>query len=91
MNKGDLVNSIAESAGISKVDAGKALDATLESIINALKTGDSVTLVGFGTFSASERAARTGRNPQTGETINIAAKTVVKFKPGKNFTDAVNS
>ena len=90
MNKADLVNQIAGAADVSKAQAEKALDATLDSIVNALKEGDKVTLIGFGTFSTSERAARTGRNPQTGKTINIAAKTVVKFKAGKGFQDAVN-
>ncbi|MEM6378542.1 MAG: HU family DNA-binding protein [Bacteroidota bacterium] len=90
MNKGDLINQIAGSAEISKADAEKALDATLETIIGALKGGDKVTLIGFGTFSISHRAERQGRNPQTNQTITIPAKNVVKFKAGKNFTDSVN-
>jgi len=90
MNKGDLINKIAGDAGITKGQAESALDALLEGISGALKKGDSVTLVGFGTFSVSKRDARTGRNPQTGETIKIAAKKVAKFKPGKKLSDAVN-
>lgn len=90
MNKGDLINQIAGSAGLSKADAEKALDATLETIIGALKEGDKVTLIGFGTFSISHREERQGRNPQTNKTITIPAKNVVKFKAGKNFTDSVN-
>lgn len=91
MNKNDLVSAMADSAGISKADAGKALDAFTDSITGALKKGDKVTLVGFGTFSTSERAARKGRNPQTGAEIDIAAKTVAKFKPGKDLVSSVNS
>lgn len=90
MNKGDLINKIAERADISKGQATDALNAVLDNIGEALKDGDKVTLIGFGTFSISERKARTGRNPQTGETIKIAAKNVVKFKPGKELSDSVN-
>ncbi len=90
MNKGDLINKIADSANVSKAQASDALNAVLEGIEGALKSGDKVTLVGFGTFSVSHREARTGRNPQTGETIPIAAKNVVKFKPGKELSDSVN-
>ncbi|PSR11695.1 MAG: DNA-binding protein HU [Bacteroidetes bacterium] len=90
MNKGDLINKIAESAGITKSQADEALGAVLDGITEALKNDDSVTLVGFGTFSASKRPARAGRNPQTGETIQIAAKTLAKFKAGKKLTDALN-
>ncbi len=90
MNKGDLINKIAESAGISKAQAEDAMNAVLDGITGALKGGDSVAFVGFGTFSVSRRDARTGRNPQTGETIQIAAKNVVKFKPGKKLSEAVN-
>lgn len=90
MNKGDLINKIAESADISKAQATDALNAVLDNIGDALKSGDKVTLIGFGTFSVSKRNARTGRNPQTGETIQIAAKNVVKFKPGKELSDSVN-
>lgn len=82
MNKTELIDAVAAKAGLSKVDAKKALDAVLDSIAEAVKGGDKVALVGFGTFSVSERAARTGRNPQTGATIEIAAKKSVKFKAG---------
>jgi len=90
MNKGDLINKIADSADISKAQATEALNAVLNGIGHALDSGEKVTLVGFGTFSVSHRDARTGRNPQTGETIKIAAKNVVKFKPGKELTEKVN-
>jgi nucleoid DNA-binding protein len=91
MNKGDLINKIAESANLSKAQATDALNAVLDGITDSLKDGDKVTLIGFGTFSVSHREARSGRNPQTGETIQIAAKNVVKFKPGKEISDAVNA
>jgi nucleoid DNA-binding protein len=90
MNKGDLINKIAEHADLSKAQATDALNAMLEGITDSLKNDDKVTLIGFGTFSLSHRKARSGRNPQTGETIQIAAKNVVKFKPGKEITEAVN-
>ena len=90
MNKGDLINKIAEHADLSKAQATDALNAMLEGITDSLKDDDKVTLIGFGTFSLSHRKARSGRNPQTGETIQIAAKNVVKFKPGKEITEAVN-
>ncbi|GAB4262231.1 MAG: HU family DNA-binding protein [Saprospiraceae bacterium] len=90
MNKGDLINKVAESAGLTKNQATAAVNAALDSIADSLKNGDKVTLIGFGTFSVSHRAARQGRNPQTGETIQIAAKSNVKFKAGKELTDAVN-
>ncbi|MBR9921895.1 MAG: HU family DNA-binding protein [Bacteroidetes bacterium] len=90
MNKGDLVNKVAESANISKNQAGDAVNSVLDAIADALKDGDKATLIGFGTFSVSHRAARAGRNPQTGETIQIAARNVVKFKPGKELTESVN-
>lgn len=90
MNKGDLINKIAESANLSKSQATDALAAVLDGIADALKDGDKATLIGFGTFSVSKREARTGRNPQTGETIQIAAKNVVKFKPGKELSESVN-
>ena len=90
MNNGDLINKIAEDAGITKGQAEDALSAVLDGITSALKSDDSVTLVGFGTFSVSKRDARSGRNPQTGETIKIAAKNVAKFKPGKKLSDAIN-
>ncbi len=89
MNKSELVENMASSAGISKAAAEKSLTALLESVTNALADGDKVTLVGFGTFSTSERAARQGRNPQTGAPIQIAARTVARFKPGSKLADAV--
>ncbi len=90
MNKGDLINKIAESAGLTKAQAENALNAVLNSVTDALKKDDSVTLVGFGTFSVSQRKARSGRNPQTGATIKISAKKQAKFKPGKKLNDALN-
>ena len=90
MNKGDLVTKVAESADITKAQAADAVNTVFDSIADALQTGDKATLIGFGTFSISERSARTGRNPQTGATIKIAAKNVVKFKPGKELSDSVN-
>ncbi len=90
MNKSELIDAIAASADIPKAAAGRALDATVDAITNALKDGDQVVLVGFGTFAVKERAARTGRNPQTGQPIEIAAAKVPGFKPGKALKDAVN-
>ena len=90
MNKSDLIDAVAVSADLTKADAGKAVDAVIESITNALKGGDQVSIVGFGTFSVKERAARTGRNPQTGETIQIKASKTPGFKAGKGLKDAVN-
>ncbi len=90
MNKGDLINKIASDANLSKAQAGEALNAVLNGISGALKSSDKVTLIGFGTFSVSRREARNGRNPQTGATIKIAAKNVVKFKPGKDLSESVN-
>ncbi len=90
MNKGDLINKIAESAGLTKAQAENALNAVLGSVTDALKKDDSVTLVGFGTFSVSQRKARSGRNPQTGATIKISAKKQAKFKPRKKLNDALN-
>jgi DNA-binding protein HU-beta len=90
MNKGDLIAKIADGANMSKAQAEDALNAVLNSITEALKADDSVTLVGFGTFSVSRREARSGRNPQTGADIKIAARNVPKFKPGKKLADAVN-
>ena len=90
MNKSELVAAIAESADITKADAEKALNGTLEAITNALAKGDKLALVGFGTFSVSKRAARTGRNPSTGKPLKIAAKTVAKFKAGSKLAEAVN-
>ena len=82
MNKQDLVSAIAAESGLTKVDAEKALNATVNAISSALAKGESTQLVGFGTFSVSDRAARVGRNPQTGKELKIAAKKVAKFKPG---------
>ncbi len=90
MNKSELIDAIAESADISKAAAGRALDAVISSITGALKNGEQVVLVGFGTFSVKERAARTGRNPQTGEPIEISAARIPGFKAGKALKDAVN-
>jgi DNA-binding protein HU-beta len=90
MNKGDLINAIAEGANISKAQAGEALESFINSVTNTLKSDKKVAIAGFGTFSASKRAARTGRNPQTGESIQISAKTVAKFKAGKGLSDALN-
>lgn len=90
MNKSELVDAVALSADISKAAAGRALDATLASIAEALQAGDQVSLVGFGTFQVKARAARQGRNPQTGETIQIKASKTPGFKAGKALKDAVN-
>lgn len=90
MNKTDLIDSMAENAGISKAAAKKALESFLENVETSLKKGDRVSLVGFGSWSVSKRASREGRNPQTGKTIKIAAKNVVKFKPGADLQKAVN-
>ena len=90
MNKKELIESIAGAADISKADAEKALNATLAAIAESLNKGDKVTLVGFGTFAVSKRDARQGRNPQTGKTIKIPAKKVVKFKAGSKLSEAVN-
>jgi len=90
MNKKELIESIAGAADISKAAAEKALNATLTAVADALKKGDKVTLVGFGTFSVAKREARTGRNPQTGKSIQIPAKNVAKFKAGSKLSDAIN-
>jgi DNA-binding protein HU-beta len=90
MNKSDLIAAVANATGTSKADAGSTVDATFDAIANALKSGDSVQLVGFGNFSVADRAAREGRNPSTGETIQIAASKAPKFKAGKGLKDAVN-
>ncbi len=90
MNKSELVSAIAEVSGLTKADSEKALNATTEAIKSALTKGESIQLIGFGTFSISERSARTGRNPQTGKEIQIAAKKVAKFKPGKALDEAIN-
>ncbi|TAJ78712.1 MAG: HU family DNA-binding protein [Gallionellaceae bacterium] len=89
-NKSDLIEAIAKSADVSKAAAGRALDATIESIKKSLKKGELVSLVGFGTFYVGKRAARSGRNPRTGETIKIKAAKVPKFRAGKGLKDAVN-
>lgn len=90
MNKKELVDFIADSADISKAAAEKALNGTLQAIADTLKKGDKITLIGFGTFSVSTREARKGRNPQTGKTIDIPAKKVVKFKAGNKLSEAIN-
>jgi DNA-binding protein HU-beta len=90
VTKADLVNAMAEKAGLSKSDSEKALKAFTDAITDALKAGEKVALVGFGTFSVGQRAARTGKNPQTGAQINIPAAKTPKFKAGKALKDAVN-
>lgn len=90
MNKGDLIDVVAEAAGITKAQAGDAVNAVFEGIQGTLKKGDKAAFVGFGTFSTSLRKAREGRNPSTGKAIKIAAKNVVKFKAGSAFTELVN-
>lgn len=90
MTKAELISAVAEQAGLKKVDAEKAVAAFIASVTSALKSGDKLSLVGFGTFSVSERAARKGQNPQTGKKIEIAAAIVPKFKPGKTLKEAVN-
>ena len=91
MNKSELIQAVAEKADISKAAAGDAVDAVFDSISEAMAEGDTVTLIGFGTFQVKERAARTGRNPQTGKPIEIKAAKVPGFKPGKSLKDAVNA
>ena len=90
MNKAELIDAIASESGLSKVDAKKALDGFVTATSNALKAGDRISLVGFGSFSVSNRAARTGRNPQTGKEIKIAAKNVIRFKAGAELSANVN-
>ncbi len=90
MNKSELVEAMAADAGISKAAAKKALDSVMGNVESTLKKGGRVSLVGFGSWSVSKRAARDGRNPQTGKTIKIAAKNVVKFKPGAELKNSVN-
>ena len=90
MNKSELIDHIAQQADISKAAASRALEAAIDAITDTLKNGDSVSLVGFGTFVATERAARTGRNPRTGVKIKIAEAKVPKFRPGKALKDALN-
>lgn len=90
MNKAELIDAVAENTGLAKVDAAKAVDAVFDCITSALKAGDTVSLIGFGTFAVKGRAARAGRNPRTGETIEIPASKVPGFKAGKALRDAVN-
>ena len=90
MNKSELIAAVAAQADLTKTDAAKAVDAVTDSITKALKKGDTVTLIGFGTFKVSARAARTGRNPQTGKEIKIAARKAPGFSAGKALKDAVN-
>ena len=90
MNKAELIEAIANTTKMTKADSGRALDATIEAISKALKKGDRLSLVGFGSFSVAKRAARIGRNPQTGKEIKIAAKKVVKFKAGTELATTVN-
>jgi DNA-binding protein HU-beta len=90
MNKSELIDVVAGSADLTKADAARAIDATMVAITETLADGGSVSLIGFGTFSVSDRAARTGRNPRTGETIQIKAAKLPKFKAGKALKDAVN-
>lgn len=90
MNKSELIDQIAKAAGISKAAAGRSLDATTDAITSALKKGEMVTLIGFGSFYVGKRAARSGRNPRTGATIKISAANSPKFRAGKALKDAVN-
>lgn len=90
MNKGDLIEVVADDSGLSKADATRAVDSVIAAVTNALKAGQQVSLVGFGTFVVKSRAARQGRNPRTGETIQITASRVPGFKAGKALKDAVN-
>ncbi len=90
MNKTELVAAIAEESGLTKADAGRALDATVSTITKAMSSGDSVAIIGFGTFKVGDRAARTGRNPQTGAEMQIPAARVPKFAAGKGLKEAVN-
>ena len=90
MNKSELISSIAEKSGLTKADAGKALDAMIASVTEGLTAGHRIALVGFGSWTVEQRSARTGRNPRTGAEIQIPAKKVVKFKPGAGLSDAVN-
>ncbi len=91
MNKSGFIDEISTFADISKADASKALDGMINAVTEALRKGDQISLVGFGTFTVRERSARTGRNPQTGEVINIAASKIPAFKPGKALKDAVKA
>jgi DNA-binding protein HU-beta len=91
MNKAELIEIIAKDASMTKVQANEAIDSFTSAVVSTLKKGDKVTLVGFGTFSVSQRAARNGRNPQTGATIKIKASKTPKFKAGKDFAESVNN
>lgn len=90
MNKGDFVGAVADAADMTKADAERAVEAMFKVVKKALKAGDSISLVGFGTFSVRKRAARTGRNPRTGDTIKIKASKIPAFKAGKGLKDAIN-
>jgi len=90
VNKNDLISAVADNSGLSKADAGKAVDGVFDAIVGALQSGGEVRVVGFGTFSTAQRKATTGRNPRTGEAIQIPASTQPKFKAGKGLKDAVN-
>ncbi|MDE0309622.1 MAG: HU family DNA-binding protein [Acidiferrobacterales bacterium] len=90
MNKTEMVSNVADSTGLTKADAGRAVEAVFDQIKSSLKNHDSVAIIGFGTFSTGHRAARTGRNPRDGSEVSIPASTVVKFKAGKALKDAVN-
>ena len=90
MNKAELIEAIANGSKLTNADSGRALDSTIEAVAKALKKGDRISLVGFGSFSVAKRAARIGRNPQTGKEIKIAAKKVVKFKAGTELAGSVN-
>ena len=91
MNKGQLIENVSSDANISKTDASKAVESFLSNTTKTLKSGENLTIVGFGTFSVKKRNARTGRNPRTGESIDIPSKNVVKFKPGSSLSDSVNN
>lgn len=90
MNKGDLINKVAENANLTKAQATDAVNCVLDSVRDSLKEGDKAAILGFGTFSVTHKPARTGRNPRTGESMQIKAKNVVKFKPGKDLAASVN-
>jgi DNA-binding protein HU-beta len=90
MNKQELVDAIAAESGLSKKDSKEALDALVKTVGETLKKGDNISLVGFGSFTVIQKAARTGKNPQTGKPIQIAAKKAVKFRPGKELAEGVN-
>lgn len=91
MNKSELIESIADKSGLSKADAAKALDGLIESVTEGLSKGDRIALIGFGSWSVEQRSARTGRNPRTGDEIQIPAKKVIKFKAGAGLANAVNN